>query len=89
MSQALQLSPEQSRAVIGSWHRFVEAVGKLLVHRRDIHARLWGTAHDGTCSHDFAEKYTQASVDSAAVGARVPGHSFLKRAHLVDCRPTS
>ena len=59
MSQALQLSSEQSRSVVALWHNFNQQVSKLLEARHGIHKSISETAHSGIDGQEFAQKYLQ------------------------------
>ena len=60
MSQALQLSSEQSKAVVALWHNFNQQVSKLLEQRHGIHKSISETAHGGIDGQEFAQNYLQA-----------------------------
>ena len=67
MSQALQLSSEQSKSVVALWHNFNQQVSKLLEQRQGIHKSISETAHGGTNGQEFAQKYLQVRVSSSLI----------------------
>lgn len=71
VSNALRLSPEQSKAVVELWHHFIQHVEKLIVERQHIHEQIQATAHDGTCYQTSSSQYLQASHESCMLPCRI------------------